>query len=382
MSTSSANAINLRRHAGRDAVTGHSSTTVGARIGLALAIAVSGMATLGQAAAPSTTADPAAPPAPREEPRTAGTVAVPAGGVRHELGFVLCRIPAGTFTMGSRPGEPGHRDNESPAHAVTISQDFMLSATEVTIGQFQAFVDATGYVTDAERDAAGGFGFDWSTGEIAQVHGLDFRDPGFPDWVPGPDHPAILLTWNDAEAFCRWLSSRDGQTYRLPTEAEWERAARGGTESPWWFGASATGRANVADAALRSAVPAMRETADWHDGHAFLAPVASYPANPYGLHDVHGNVWEWCADVHDDTAYIARETVPDRPTVDPTGPSAGAFRVIRGGGWLNPPAATRAAQRVYFRPTFRYCLLSGFRVAMDVPPVTEARASADEPAGP
>lgn len=281
-------------------------------------------------------------------------------GFVNSLGIEMRPIPAGRFTMGSTPTERGHRPNESPAHEVTLTRPYLLAATEITIGQFQAFVDATGYVTDAERDAAGGFGIDWSTGRVVQAEGINFRDPGFPGgFLPGPDHAAVLLTWQDAEAFCRWLSKVEGRSYRLPTEAEWERAARGGTTGRWWFGEDPGGHANIGDRSLAAAVPAMDRGAAFDDGHAFTAPVGSFPPNPYGLHDMHGNVWEWCADLHDETWYLRT------PAVDPSGPVDGTFRSIRGGGWLNHFERTRAAQRVYFTPTFRYCLLSGFRIAAD-----------------
>jgi len=289
----------------------------------------------------------------------------------NSLGMTLRRVPAGRFRMGSEPGERGHRTNESPAHEVVIERDFLMATTETTVGQFARFVAETGHVTEAERDAAGGFGLDWTTGRVAQAEGIDFRDPGFPGFTPGDDHPAILLSWSDAEAFCRWLSEREGRRYRLPTEAEWEYAARGGTTGPWWYGDDPRGQANVADAALAAAVPAIPRTESWNDGFAFLAPVGSYPANPFGLHDMHGNVWEWCVDRHDATAYARRAA--EVPHVDRVAPVAAAspgedpgFRVIRGGGWLNPADQSRAAQRVYFTPTFRYCLLSGFRVVCEV----------------
>ncbi len=299
----------------------------------------------------------------------------------NSIGMAFHRVPAGIFRMGSDPGDRGHRMNEAPAHEVRIARPFLMAETEVTIGQFARFVAATGHVTEAERDADGGFGIDWTTGRVVQARGIDFRDPGFPGFTPGPEHPAVLLSWADAEAFCRWLSELEGRRYRLPTEAEWERAARGGTRGTWWFGEEPAGRANIADRAFAAAVswPSGPDHSDWDDGFAFLAPVGSFLANPFGLRDMHGNVWEWCAEQHDDTAYARRSQSPhvDRP---PTAAGSGeasdpGFRVIRGGGWLNPVDWSRAAQRVYFTPTFRYCLLSGFRVVLELP--EEADASAE-----
>ena len=107
-------------------------------------------------------------------------------------------------------------------------------------------------------------------------------------------------------------------------------------------------------------MPAAHWAERWNDGHAFTAPAGSYGANPFGLQDMHGNMWEWCLDWFED-GYYARA-----PAVDPPGPQSGGFRSIRGGGWFNASAQNRAAQRVYFDPNFRYCLLSGFRVLLEV----------------
>ena len=293
------------------------------------------------------------------------TSAVPGpGAVRvNSIDMSLVRVPAGEFVRGSQPGEDGRFDNEGPARTVRISRDFEIGVHEVTNAQFRAFVDASGYVTEAERDVGGGFGIDFATGRVVQESGIDWRSPGFPDFVPGDDHPVLLVSWDDAEAFCRWLSQTEGRTYRLPTEAEWEYAARGGTSTPWWTGARAAelaGAGNSADAALHDAVPAADWCEEWDDRHAFTAPVGSYAPNPFGIHDVHGNVWEWCADWYGSTAYA------QAPEVDPQGPRSGSFRTIRGGGWFNPARQQRSAQRIYFHPTFRYCLLSGFRVVCEI----------------
>jgi formylglycine-generating enzyme required for sulfatase activity len=174
-----------------------------------------------------------------------------------------------------------------------------------------------------------------------------------------------MISWNDAEAFCRWLSEKEGRTYRLPTEAEWEYAARGGTTTPWWSGTDpeALARAaNTADRALRQRVPKATWAAEWDDGFPFLAPVGSFEANPFGLHDMTGNVWEWCHDWYRADYYASS------PVEDPKGAETGTFRTIRGGGWFNDAAQNRSAQRIYFNPTFRYCLLSGFRVVREVEP--------------
>jgi formylglycine-generating enzyme required for sulfatase activity len=278
------------------------------------------------------------------------------------LGIELVRIPAGSFTMGSPSTERGRHANEGPARTVTITSPFLVGAREVTVGQFRRFVEDSGYVTDAERDGAGGFGIDFATGEVVQAADCTWRSPGFPGQVQSDDHPVVLISWQDAEAFCAWLSVREGATYRLPTEAEWEYACRGGTSTAYSAGGDPStleGHANVADRSLARAMPLRESPAPFDDGHAFTAPVGSFRPNGFGLHDMHGNVWEWCADWYDDAAYMRQG-----PT-DPTGPTSGSFRTIRGGGWLNGPLRNRSAQRIYFTPSFRYCLLSGFRVVRD-----------------
>ena len=280
----------------------------------------------------------------------------------NSVGMRFVTVPAGSFDRGPPPGEDGRFDNEGPVRTIRITRAFEIGVHEVTNAQFGAFVADTGYVTEAERDAAGGFGIDFDTARVVQRSGIHWRAPGFPGFEPGDDHPVLLVSWDDAEAFCRWLSDREGRTYRLPTESEWEYAARGGTTSPWWTGddPDALARAgNLADASLAAAMPAADWCAPGDDGHAFLAPVGSYAPNPFGLHDVHGNVWEWCADWYGSDAYA------HGPDADPRGPAVGAFRTIRGGGWFNPPRQQRSAQRIYFHPTFRYCLLSGFRVVCE-----------------
>lgn len=280
----------------------------------------------------------------------------------NSVGMQLSRIPAGMFLMGSAETEAHRLPNEGPVHEVRISEPFWLGRHEVTRGEFARFVNETGYQTESERDAEGGFGVDFETARVKRIRGLNWRDPRFPGFTPTPEHPVVLVSWRDAEAFCEWLSRREGRRYRLPTEAEWEFAARGSSRTRYSFGDEADELwrfANVADRSLFHAVDAVDWGEEWTDGYPFTAPVGSFAPNAFGLQDMHGNVWEWCEDWHADDYYAAS------PLRDPTGPPTGRFRVIRGGGWLNPARQNRSAQRVYFDPEFRYCLLSGFRVLME-----------------
>lgn len=293
----------------------------------------------------------------------AGAEAAHPREIVNSIGMSLVLIPKGEFRMGSPASEPGRLPNEGPQHRVSITKSFYLGKHEVTRASFRAFVDATDYRTEAERDANGGFGIDFETATVRQSSGIVWREPGFPGFRQGDDHPVLLISWNDAEAFCRWLQEKEGRVYRLPTEAEWEYAARGGTRTAYSTGSAAEdlrGVANVADASLRTAVPAAEWAEAWDDGYPFTAPVGSLKPNPFGLFDMHGNVWEWCLDWHADGYYRAS------PEEDPPGPETGRFRAIRGGGWFNPARQSRSAQRIYFDPTFRYCLLSGFRVLLEV----------------
>ena len=244
-----------------------------------------------------------------------------AGPFVNTVGMMMVPVPSGSFRMGSPADERGRRMNEGPHRSVRITRGFFMAAHEVTTGQFRTFVERTGYRTEAERDPSGGFGIDFTTAQVRQDDTVTWRSPGFPGFTPGEEHPVVLVSWQDAEAFCRWLSETEGRTYRLPTEAEWEHAARGGTTTPYSCGtapSSLAGSANVADAALRARVPACGHAEAWDDGHPFTAPVGSFAPNAFGLHDMHGNAWEWCSDWYAFDAYLSG------PVDDPTGPPSGA----------------------------------------------------------
>ena len=240
------------------------------------------------------------------------------------MAFVL--VPAGAFEMGSPADEPGHRSNEGPRHEVVIGRAFHLRAHPVTQREYQR---VTGWNPAKATTGNGG----------------------------GPDHPVEMVTWDDAVAFCRRLSELPeelaaGHTYRLPTEAEWEYACRAGkADAPFGHGATFSGELGNFDAAFPSGdatpgTPVGRTT-----------PVDRYPANAWGLHDTHGNVWEWCGDWYAE-AYYARS-----PARDPAGPPDGRFRVLRGGSWKNQATACRAAYRNALAPHARDSA-TGFRVVL------------------
>jgi formylglycine-generating enzyme required for sulfatase activity len=266
-------------------------------------------------------------------------------------------IPAGTFRMGSPDDEEGRDSDEGPQHNVRISRDFRMAVHEVTRGQFAAFVRETGYQTEAEKGGGNNYGFNTATGSFEADPKYNWRNPGYPQT---DDHPVVLVTWNDSKAFCEWLSRQDNRRYRLPTEAEWEYACRGGSTTRYWNGDDQEGLAkiaNVADGTAKQTFSAWT-TITARDGHVFTAPAGSFPANAFGLHDMHGNVWEWCADWFDSDYY------ENSPAADPQGPSSGSSRVLRGGSWGNVPYYVRCAYRGDSTPGNRDLYL-GFRVVLE-----------------
>ena len=224
----------------------------------------------------------------------------------NSLGMVLVPIPAGEFQMGS-PAEEKGREHDETQHPVRITQPFYLGAREVTRGQYE---------------------------RVMGPH------PGAND-VQGKTKPVTKVSWNSAVEFCRKLSEQEGHDYRLPTEAEWEFACRAGTTTSYSFGHDDT----------------LLDQYAWHTANSGLTAHAGgqKPANRWGLHDMHGNVWEWCQDWIG--SYRAGVLV-----VDPAGPTKGAFRVLRGGSFFSPPRDHRSANRNSDRPPSRYSS-TGFRLA-------------------
>lgn len=304
--------------------------------------------------------------------------------LKNSVGMTMVRIPAGSFQMGNDeapdslaraypdydPKRFGLLSDEAPVHRVTITRDFYMGQTEVTVAQFRRFVEASGYVPESMADATGGYGYDAQ--HVAQRQGKQDafagRDPKYswlnPGFTQTENDPVVNVTWHDAVAMAKWLSQTEGRTYRLPTEAEWEYACKAGTSTRYHHGDSPeqVGRVgNVFDQAAAPHWPEWQRFAiPMNDGYAFTAPAGSYPANAFGLHDMHGNVWEWTADWHDEDYYRVS------PEADPKGPETGTVRVRRGGSWHTWPFYARCAYRNWNAPTTRYTLV-GFRLVMDSP---------------
>jgi formylglycine-generating enzyme required for sulfatase activity len=278
------------------------------------------------------------------------------------LDYVL--VPAGTFTMGCVPGDTCEKD-ETPARRVTLSRPFWMSRTETTVGAFRRFVAATVYRTTAEID---GWSYTYRGGRDAvKTDGADWKSPGF---AQDERHPVVQVSWYDAAAYCAWAGGR------LPTEAEWEYAARGGKEgrrAVW--GDEMTPlvgeakQANVADEAAKRVFADWTIAAGYDDGYARTAPVASFAPNGFGLYDMAGNALELCADWYDARAYA---TAAAPALVDPHGPAAGTQRVARGGSWLDAPSLLRVSNRYRYAAVGRDAGV-GFRCVQDARPAAAPR---------
>jgi formylglycine-generating enzyme required for sulfatase activity len=280
----------------------------------------------------------------------------PGHEITNTLGMKLVYVPSGTFIMGSPETEAG-REKEETQHEVELTKGFYLGAHEVTIGQFKEFVKATRHQTDAEKDGKGSWGPD-ETGKFVMDAKFTWKNPGFEQT---DDHPVVNVSWNDAKAFCKWLSEKEMKTYRLPTEAEWEYACRAGTKTAFVHGADPEGLSavgNVADATARANFPGWTLGIKAKDGHPFTAPVGQFQKNAFGFHDMHGNVWEWCEDWYDPKGYTTDKLK------DPTGSLTGSARVQRGGGWSSASCRARSASRVGRGPSAYRGTYLGFRIVL------------------
>jgi len=229
-------------------------------------------------------------------------------------------------------------EDERPPHPVFVDK-FELGVCPVTRAEYKCFVDATQHELP----------LDWSHPQFAQ-----------------PDLPVVGVSWIDAVAYCAWRFEQDGRPVRLPTEAEWEFAARGGVDGALFVwgdtvdGIRSPEAANVADDTVRPHYPWWAVFPNYRDGFSWTAPAGSFAANGFGLFDMAGNVWEWTADWYAPTAYSSS------PAMDPRGPASGRSRVVRGSSWGDEPLVLRISERSYQTPEHR-SYFHGFRCARDQP---------------
>ena len=259
-------------------------------------------------------------------------------------GMRFVRIPAGSFMMGSPSSESGRNEDEKQ-HGVSVTSDFYMQVNEVTVGQFRRFVKETGYRTEAETD---GGAFVLLDGKWQKEPGYYWDNPGF---LQTDSHPVTCVSWSDARVFIKWLNGLDNKRrYRLPSEAEWEYAARAGTSTPFAFGQClSTSQANYDGSHPQEgcAKGVFKKS---------TVPAGSYGPNYWGLQDMHGNVYEWCEDWYG--------KYPSGQVKDYTGHTSGSERVVRGGCWSCKASYCRSADRGKSAPSNRYSSL-GFRLAAD-----------------
>lgn len=214
-------------------------------------------------------------------------------------------VPAGKFQMGPIPSDPWRAGEAGPAMVdVKIRSAFALGKYEITVGEFRAFVRATGYRTDAERNVEEKGCNTWEGRRGAartwmQREGRDWEHVGFRQTE---SFPAGCISWNDAQAYVKWLAERTGRPYRLPTEVEWEYAARTGTTTSHYWGDDSNAACDFANVADRTRLPTefvREERHECRDGYVFASPVGSFRPNAFGLFDMAGNVWEWVEDCAD-----------------------------------------------------------------------------------
>ena len=261
-------------------------------------------------------------------------------------------VPSGEFVMGVEGGEVGRPDG--PPHAVRIERTFAIGKFEVTNREFAAFVAHTGYETEppcAVRE-----------GDTWRLHPEALWTDLRTGQESAPDHPVACVNWLDARAYVEWLAETTGQPYRLPSEAEWEYAARGGASGRFPWGddpREACAHANVYDSSAQAMHGYSWEPADCDDGFAKLAPVGRLQPNGFGLHDVAGNLWEWVEDCYE-APYPAHIPVDGSAYGPPPGECE--RRSVRGGSWTS----RISRQSLYFRgrdpEDLRYSIF-GFRVA-------------------
>ena len=275
-------------------------------------------------------------------------------------GMEFVWVPGGSFEMGDLFGDGA----EDEKHIRTVRLDgFWLGKCEVTNNEFKQFIDETGYETTAEKEGTGGGISNYGEADWAYMKGINWRHPIYPaDEIKDKmDHPVVQVSWDDAQAFVKWLSNKTGKKYHLPSEAEWEYAARSGgkkvkyawgDKDPYVNGKKA---GNIADESFKKVYGNATIWEGYDDVYVYTSPVGEYAPNDIGLYDMSGNVWEWCEDVYiDDYSKVGT----DKPIYK----GSGSRRVNRGGSWRGTPMNLRASFRDDLTPAYGSRDL-GFRLA-------------------
>jgi formylglycine-generating enzyme required for sulfatase activity len=266
------------------------------------------------------------------------------------LNMVLVKVPKGSVLMGNPDAAPTPEPDEGPATKVTLTNDFWLGATEVTVGQWRYFADLTGHITEAEVSGAGLYLIKKKAGD--RERGLTWRNPGY---AQAENHPVVGISWDDAQQFCRWLTEREqsagrlpaGHVYTLPTEAQWEYACRAG---------------NPADPENPADYAWYRDTSG-----GTTHPVGTKKPNAWGLYDMQGNAWEWVRDWYGNypggevTDYTGPASPNDRNVIRP-------HHELRGGGKGDPPGHGIASTNRWSTTGNTSNDWVGFRVALAIIP--------------
>jgi formylglycine-generating enzyme required for sulfatase activity len=259
---------------------------------------------------------------------------------------LMTRIEGGSFDMGSDNGEL----NEQPVRHVKVNS-FRMGVYETSVAEFERFVEATSYITDAEKE---GYSFVFVKDTHQERDNINWRHGADGQLQTDKSQPVVHVSHNDAMAYCLWLSRETKRVYRLPTEAEWEYAAGNGSKHTRfsWGADSLNADGNVADLTAKKDSVGIQFYNQYTDGYVHTAPVGKFKPNELGLYDMTGNVAEWCSDWYD-----YGQTDNDNPT----GPMNGSDKVIKGGNWRSSPFQCRVSYREYNLPTFN-CNYVGFRV--------------------
>lgn len=257
-----------------------------------------------------------------------------------KLAPAMVAIRPGRFSIGSPENEKNRQSDEGPQHVVTIPNPFAISRCEITVGQFKQFVQETNHRTTVEENGKGCFVWNVDQKTFEQQPERNWKNPGF---AQTDAHPVVCVSWDDAQAYVKWLSHRTGAVYRLPTEAEWEYVARAGTKTARYYqDDKQCDYANGAGQETKSIASSDWTLAECSDGHVYTAPVASFGENQFGLFDLLGNVWEWVEDCW-------HENYQGAPTDGSAWKEANdgdcGRRVVQGGSWDVNPQGLRSADR-------------------------------------